>query len=357
MTILISPLNWGLGHATRIVPLIKYLSQKHRIIIATDGIAYDFLKKEFPKFQIIKLKTFEIKYTSKKFLMPLKIFFLLPLLIKSYSYNKLKIRELQTKHKPDIIISDNRFGFFSKQIKSIFITHQLNISVPKYLKIFKPLIDFLNITNIQKFDEIWIPDDRELKISGKLSIKKIKKPIFYAGLLSRFEFINELTQVPDSPEYLGIVSGPEPQKSIFCNLLKKIFLQTNKKSVIICGDPARNYDFNEDNSRIISHLNDYELAKFILSSKKIITRAGYSSIMDLLTLKRTALLVPTPGQTEQEYLADYLHNKKLFFSVQQKELNINALSKFDKKFDILADNVSSLHINKVETFLRKRNLL
>ena len=358
MKILISPLNWGLGHATRIVPLIKLLQSKNEVIIAADGDAFYFLQSEFPHLSIIHQKDFYIKYSKSSFGLPFRMLINFPKLFRFYFYNKKWIKDYISKKEIDLIISDNKFGFFYKKVHSVFITHQINIQTPKWLRIFKPLIDILNYWNIHKFHEVWIPDNKDFVASGILSdTSKLKIEHHYIGLLSRFIKTENEKKIYEQYEYIGIVSGPEPQKSIFRNILIQLFLKLDAKCLVISGNPEKKKDEQIRNVRIVNHLQTPEFM-FYLENSKVISRAGYSTVMDLLLLKQTAILVPTPGQTEQKYLANYLHTNSLFYCVSQDRLSVETILDFEKKIYQLKLNIQHIEINdKPKQFLKQRRLI
>lgn len=349
-------MNWGLGHASRIVAVVNLLQSSNEIIIAADGSAYHFLKAEFPSLTIVRQKEFSIRYTKSAFLLPFRMLISIQKLFWLYFYNKKWVKDFVDRNQVDLIISDNKFGFFSKKVKSIFITHQLNIQVPKALKFFKPLVDFLNNWNIKKFDELWIPDNQKVRISGVLSEnKKLKVDKFFIGILSRFYQTNDL--IFEDYHYVCIVSGPEPQKTLLIEKIKKIFFLSKKKSLIVTGNPDKKQVETIKNIKIVNHLTTAEISYYLRTSI-IVTRAGYSSIMDLLTLGRSAILIPTPGQTEQIYLANYLHTNRLFFCVQQRKLSIDDLIFFEQNRYEFMNNMNKLKINdNLEMFLKNRKLI
>lgn len=344
LNILISPLNWGIGHATRLVPIIKFLQKEHNLTIAADGNALHFLKNEFPNLNLIEAPFLEIKYTTKKSLMPLKVLFLLPKLLIFYLKNKIWIKKYIKNNQTDVIISDNRFGFFSKKVYSIFITHQIEIAIPKRLKVFEKIVFWINRSNIEKFDECWIPD-KEGEISGKLSdSKNIKIVTKEIGTLSRFEKKTDEGSY-EKFDVLVLISGPEPQRSIFENLIFEGLLRTKYKVLILSGKPQKLTENIKENIKIKNHLPTNTLNYYLQNTDLVIARAGYSTIMDLVALQNTAILVPTPGQTEQEYLADYLHNKNMFLKAEQEKLNIiENLKELSKKREKLVENIRSLNI-------------
>jgi uncharacterized protein (TIGR00661 family) len=355
MNILISPLNWGIGHATRLVPIIKILSKKHNVVLAADGNSYYFLKKEFPNLKIEKAPSLEIKYSPTRFLMPIKILFSLPKMIVFYFQNRKWIKNYIKKHKTDVIISDNRFGFFDKNIHSIFITHQINIAVPKQLLFVKPIVFLLNKINIQKFDECWIPDNQN-QISGELSNSvKLKIKSHRIGILSRFDE-NFETKNTENYKLVCLISGPEPQRTKLEDYIKESLEKTEYKSLILSGKPVEKKDNTENNITIKSHLETDKFQEILKNADIIIARAGYSTIMDLITLKRTAILIPTPGQTEQEYLANYLHNRNMFINIEQQKLDIEkAISNLISQKEKLEQNIIKLNSQtNLKEFLDKK---
>jgi len=322
--ILISPLNWGLGHATRIVPIINKLKYNNKIIIASDLIPYQFLKTEFPNIKIIKFPSYTVKYSKKKFFMPIKMLFLSPKIFLGIIKEHFLLKKIIKKHNIDIVISDNRFGLWNKNIYTIFITHQIMIKMTKRLELMEYTVFLLNKFFISKYNELWIPDfEGDNNLSGELSHKySAHKKTKYIGILSRFEKFHQNIVESSKKKYdiVAIISGPEPQKTMFFEIINEKFKNTNKKTLIIQGKPGNLFVKRNKNVEIINHLETNEMFYVLKNSELIISRAGYSTIMDLQVLNKKAILVPTPGQTEQEYLANYLINNKLFYFVKQNEL-------------------------------------
>lgn len=326
-TILFCPLNWGLGHASRSVPVIRVLQKmEFRIILAADKAPLAFLKTEFPELEWIRFKGFEPHYAKGKQQF-LKLAFQLPMALWFNYHDSRFIAKLQRKTKIDLIISDNRFGANSKKIPSIIITHQLNLQIPQSFRLFTPLANKLNHVLLKQFDQCWIPDFQgQNQLSGELSIiPKNFIPTIYLGILSRFLSAKPATTKKDI-DLLVILSGPEPQRS---QLEEKVIRQFNDLTgnfIILRGLPhLQTKEKIIRNTRLLNHATDELFLELINKSKQILCRGGYSTIMDLASLKRTALLVPTPGQTEQEYLAKYLSGKDLFNSVNQDDISIKDL--------------------------------
>lgn len=326
-TILISPLDWGLGHATRIVPIIKHLQRNNKIIIATSGNPENFLKKEFPQIQFVKLESVKVKYPKRGNLMPLKMFFSAHRFFFGIFKEHKSLKKLIKKYDISFIISDNRFGLWNKNVFSIFITHQIFIKTPTALKFFEYPILLLNKFFISKFQELWIPDNEGVNnFSGDLSHKyKIHKNTKFIGTLSRFSK-KEMVKIDKNQEkydIIAIISGPEPQKTIFKNIVLEKLLNSEKKSLVLLGEPKNIFVKRLNNVKIINHLETNDLEKAIINSDLIISRAGYSTIMDLATINKKAILIPTPGQTEQEYLSKHLKNNSNFKFYTQKHFHKN----------------------------------
>ncbi len=319
MTILISPLDWGLGHATRIIPIIKHLSKKHKIIIAAGGKGYYLLKNYFPDLEIIKLPPLNFKYSKHRLFFELKIVASLPKLLFHTIREHFIICSTVKRKNIDLVISDNCFGMFCSKAKTVFITHQINIQVPQS-KILEKMVYRLNSFFIKKFDRLWIPDYKgNFSLAGALSQDNIPaKKYYYIGIKSRFE---NLQCSPDQYKYVAIVSGVEPQRTVFEQKLREIFLQTDEKALIISGNPQQDNSVTQENLTIVPHLDDIQFCSAVRGAQVIIARSGYSTIMDLYVLGKKAILVPTPGQTEQEYLARFLAGKKLFLYIEQKNLD------------------------------------
>lgn len=325
--ILICPLDWGLGHATRCIPVIRLLLEKNaEVIIAADGRPLELLKKEFPQLEFIYLKGYNIQYPEKGSMI-LKIFFSVPKIFFGIYKEYLSVKKIIRIKKIEVIISDNRFGCWNKKIKSVFITHQLMVKTPFAEK----LLHRLNLYFIKKYDECWLPDFAGTEnLSGDLSHKyTLPKNAFFVGPLSRFNSVitREVLPKQSFDEIMVIISGPEPQRTIFEKLILEQTRQTNLKALIVCGKTElEQKKETTGNIEIVNHLKADEMQNAILNADIIIARSGYSTIMDLVTLGKKAIFIPTPGQTEQEYLAEYLMSKKIAYCVSQKQFNLsNAL--------------------------------
>ena len=345
--ILISPLDWGLGHASRIIPLInRYIEQGDYVIIAGSGLSLSLLEKQFPSLQSIEIPSFKMKYSAGKSQVwavakafPRLIYYS----IREHSALKRIVKEKNI----DFIISDNRFGLYHKTVPCAYITHQLLIKLPKGWAWMEPFVAFVHRCIINRFTECWVPDFEDVSesLAGELSHPN-KKPrnVKYIGILSRFSkrctpygrATNDNTITQASPALrtsdtclqnritpygrenitpnlaLAILSGAEPQRSIFeAELLAKLQTYPHENIILIQGKVEAEQKVSKVSKvTVYNYMNTEELQEYILKADKIICRSGYSSIMDIHALGKlqNATLIPTPGQTEQEYLAEYISN-------------------------------------------------
>lgn len=346
--ILVCPLDWGLGHASRMIPVI-YSLIKHEfdVVIAADKYPLQLLKKEFPQLQFIVFPSVSIAYSKKNS----QIFSMLkqaPLLLWQILKEHRKLNKIITDNDIDIVLSDNRYGLWNIAVQSIFVTHQINIMMPKGWSFFKALIDLFNLSFIKKYDQCWVPDlDGEINVSGDLSHKlSLPANAYFVGLLSRFTKLKTDESFDQTTDVLVILSGPEPQRSIFEEQIKKELCNSTYSAIIVGGTPGDEIrNFVADKIIKVPHLDTEGMRRAILSSKNIICRSGYSSIMDFIALKKTAFLVPTPGQTEQEYLAAYMTKREWFCSCSQADFNLNkAIEKIQMLHPVFPDfNEDLLH--------------
>jgi len=310
--ILIAPLNWGLGHATRCVPIINnFVNKGHKVIIAADGGALLFLQLEFPNLKFIPLKGFKIRYAKKPFFL-LFLLLQMPFFYLSIKREHKQLKKIIKKYNVNQVVSDNRYGLYNVAIKSILITHQIFIPLPKTLRFLNSTLYKLTRKWIEKFNECWIPDYEmtEESLSGKLAHgSNLPINVKYIGPLSRFKNIkDEHVKLKLQCQILIIISGPEPHRTNFEKEMEMRFSKSDKRIVMVCGKLSSKDNFIENtNSNItkVNHISTAELLAYMYAAEKIIARSGYSTIMDLHVIKKKAELNPTPGQLEQEYLAEY----------------------------------------------------
>ncbi|ARV15515.1 glycosyltransferase [Polaribacter sp. SA4-12] len=300
--IIIAPLNWGLGHATRCVPIINaLLENEFTPIIASDGIALEFLKQEFPNLEYLILPTYNISYHRN---LKLGLLLQIPQILKSVRKEKKVIDNFIKANKEVVgIISDNRFGVRSKLVPSVYITHQVNVLSGNTTS----LTSYFHQKIIKKFDECWVPDNENSQFSGKLSSTKRNLNGKFIGVLSRFK--KEVLK--QEIDVLVILSGPEPNRTFLENKLISEFKNNSRNIVFVLGKvESEQKIWTSENIIFYNYLLSDELQKIMNSSKIVVCRSGYSSIMDLAVLQKKVFLIPTENQYEQLYLADFLEENR-----------------------------------------------
>jgi len=323
-TILVAPLNWGLGHATRCIPIIRaLLAAQHRVIIGSDGSALQLLQKEFPDLTSVTLPSYSIQYAKKGEDFKKKMILQSPLILKAiYKEHRLLHQLLDTYHITGVI-SDNRLGLFTRRVPTVFMTHQLQVLSGATTWVTTKI----HHRFIKKFDECWVPDvDGHFNLSGQLGhLKKHNFPVKYIGALSRFK----KEKLPMKYDALVLLSGPEPQRGVLEDILKKELKKYNGSVLFVRGVLTEEEEepIQKENLKIVNYLTSEALETAINSSGFVISRSGYTTILDLSVLEKKAFFIPTPGQTEQEYLAERLHKKGIVPYVSQDKFTIKKLAK------------------------------
>ena len=301
--ILLSPLNWGLGHVTRTIPIVQtFVKHENEVIICCDSDQEEIYRNYFPELWYVQHEGYPFSFKGKgnwsldimRNMFSLNVFL---------SDEKRRVEDLVEKFNPDIVISDQRFGFHSDKVKSIIVSHQLNLPISK-LNIAGKL---LNRKMLNKFDEIWIPDNRDQPLSGNLS-KGANSKSFYIGTCSRFHYdaIDKFLPHEKTYKYLGIVSGPAPYSNMLLELLVEKLKTLEEKCAIIT---PINSALKCDNIDFYFRPNHDLFLETLLKSDTVISRSGYSTLMDINETGNKAILIPTNGQKEQIYLAQHLKNK------------------------------------------------
>jgi uncharacterized protein (TIGR00661 family) len=319
--VLITPLDWGLGHATRCIPIIhEFLKSNCEVMIAGSGDSLLLLKAEFPSLKFFSLPGYAPVYPGTGS-MVLKMVLQLPKFVSTIRKEHAIVETLVRKEGIDLIISDNRYGCWSSQIPCVFITHQSNIQMPKRFGWLQGTIRQINENYMRKFTRCWIPDfPEEHSLAGELiSFGKIHAAIKvdYIGPLSRFKASPQPVKKYD---VAAIFSGPEPQRTLLENKVTGQLKTSGLKFFIVRGMLSPSDSLSIEYSA--DFLTSQDLQQVMESSELIIARSGYSTIMDLAALGKKAILIPTPGQTEQEYLAQSLMKRGLIYSVSQKDFNL-----------------------------------
>jgi len=319
--VLLAPLDWGLGHATRCIPIINELiRQKCEVIIAADKASFFILKKEFPTTVFLRITGYNVQYSRNKKWLPFKLLLQFPKIIFSVWKEKAWLKKIVNEYQLDAVISDNRFGLYNKKIHCVYITHQLRIKTGNTFS--EKIAQKIHYHFIKKYDSCWVPDFKDSGLAGELSHQaNMPSNVLYTGPLSRFE---KIKAVHPTYNILISLSGPEPQRSIFEKMILLQRKNFKKKVLLVRGLPGENINLPADmkSIEIVNHLPAEKLNIAFQQSEFIISRSGYSTIMDLVKVGKSAILVPTPGQTEQEYLSKYLMEKKYFYSVEQNNFSL-----------------------------------
>jgi hypothetical protein len=328
--ILIAPLDWGLGHATRCIPIIKLLlNQGHTVIFAAEGRQAGLLRQEFPKLELLPLPGYRLSYSAFQGLTGWKIFFQIPKILISIKRENRWLDTLSQKRKIDLVISDCRFGLHHKTIPTVFITHQLTIKSP-FGSWTESFLRKINYNFINRFNECWVPDfEGKQNLAGELSHPPSlpRTKVKYIGGLSRF---NTTTQHAEEKQYdvLIILSGPEPQRSIWEKKLLNDLNHYSGKAALVRGLPDEQTTMQVRGADVYNHLTAEQLCSIALRSQLVISRPGYTTVMDLVKLRKKSVLVPTPAQSEQEYLGEYLMQQQLCVCIKQQQFSLK--DAFDK---------------------------
>jgi uncharacterized protein (TIGR00661 family) len=326
--VLIAPLDWGLGHATRCIPIITaLLAEGFEVFIGAEKAGAALLQKEFSQLQIIPLQGYNVSYSKKGEWFLWKMIIQIPAITRAIKREKNWLKKIITDYKINIVISDNRFGLYNKNVHCIFITHQLQIKTGNSFT--ENIAQKINYKYINKFDECWVIDkEGDENLAGELSHpqKMPSTTVKYIGALSRFKKY----EVENKYDLLVMLSGPEPQRTIFEGILIAQIQNVKLNIVLVRGLPAEENALVIDELKIYNHLPASNLNELILASNAIVARSGYTTVMDMATLQQKVIFVPTPGQTEQEYLATYLSEKKYCMVENQGEFDLKkALTKFE----------------------------
>jgi uncharacterized protein (TIGR00661 family) len=351
--VFIAPLDWGLGHATRCVPLIQELIRENfKVIIGGSGLSGQWIRQEFPELEYVEIPS-EVFTYSKYIPMPVYIFSLFIKLKRLIKKENQWIDNFLKNRKVDLIISDNRYGFYSKNIPSVIITHQLYLHLGFFIWM-QPIINRIIFSLLHPFDQIWVPDTKtEPSLSGKLSHNSSIPPnVKYIGPLSRFMGKKRSDSSSNSYKYkfAFVLSGPEPHRTILEKECLEFISQLKEDCVIVRGTNVHSLKNVPSHLTIIDFADSETLFHYINQSEIIVSRAGYSSLMDYACLQKHSVIIPTPGQTEQEYLARYHSRTGLFTSIKQGKLkNLNQSLKIK---DSIQFNFSHQFSNRIQVVLQ-----
>ncbi len=341
MKVLVAPLDWGLGHATRCIPIVReFLRHGAEVELAVVKANARLLRDAFPELRQRLAPSYNIVYPKHGYNMGLWLLKNGVHLNRVMRFEHRFAEEMVQRHGYDVIVSDNRFGFYSKKAKSIYMTHQRRIAFPPAFAAFEKVGEMWHASVMKHFDEIWVPDfEEEPGLAGAMShVARCPRPVKYLGALSRFSGM-DLDSAPveavghsDAVNYkfVAVVSGVEPARSRFEQKLKEVFACVPGNHLIIQGRPAAGVkQWKEKTSvgqiTICTHLPDAEFAAAIRGAEWVVSRGGYSTVMDMAVLGGRCVFVPTPGQYEQIILARDLDTAGYACSIDEKNFNAENL--------------------------------
>jgi len=318
--VLVSPLNWGLGHATRDIPIIaSLLNHNHDVTVAACGNARAVLEKEFPEIRSIDFPDYPVWYSGNRFFLP-KFVASFPFMLRALAAERRNLATILAKDRYDLIISDNRLGVFSPKIPSIFISHQLHYHLPWLLWPAELCAIELNGFLHEKFRRVIVPDNPPgpLSLAGKLSrpgTDATKSRVYFAGILTSMHH----RKCERDLDYLVMISGPEPQRSRLEEILLPQLGDLDGECVVLLGNPGGSRPGRCPGSCTVIPFATTEEKELLMNRAKfIVCRSGFTSIMEIAELgKQNTLFIPTPGQTEQEYLSRYYEKQGWFPSKSQ----------------------------------------
>lgn len=323
--LLYTVLNWGLGHATRSMPVIEaMLEAGAEVILAGEGDSLKLLTDVFPQLQAEEVQGIQIKYPVNESLAVAMMKQALSIL-RAIRSEQEQFERLVEKYKPDALISDNRYGAYSSRIPSVLLCHQLRLKTPLKNSLAEEVLFRLYKPLLKPFHQYWVPDaagDKNLtgELSHHANVLSSLKPHFI-GVISRLANVS-IADIPDRYDILVIISGPEPQRSAFESSVKTQLKGRPESVLIVQGQPQLSARSKEGNITCISHLPAAELKHHLLTAGTIISRSGHSTLMDLCAVQRSAICIPTPGQTEQEYLAELHAGNGNIITQQQDQMNL-----------------------------------
>jgi uncharacterized protein (TIGR00661 family) len=333
MKVLFGVCSWGLGHATRDLPLLRRIIKAgHNLTLVGIGRSLNLLKDELADTcGYLSIPDYSSAYSKRDFSVS-KFLSYFPIYMNEVAKEHRGIKKVIKRERYERIISDSRYGVYDKEIPSYLISHQLRFIAPGRVKLFEMATEGFNYSFFKNnFSKFLVPDYKEDDLSGDLchNLKYFKgETIEYLGPLSDLK----KRETAEEIDYFISLSGPEPQRTI---LEKKIFEQApllKGRVVIALGKPEDSRNETLNHLRVFGYLGRKGQEEIMNRSKLVITRPGYTTIMELSLLGKKALFIPTPGQTEQVYLAEYHKKRKNFYSVDQDRLNLTRDVEEAKKY-------------------------
>lgn len=348
MKILVAPLDWGLGHATRCVPIVKeFLRQGAEVELAVVKANAGFFREVFPELRQRVAPGYNVVYPKYGFNMALWLLKNSAHLNAVMRYEKRYAEEMVERHGYDVLFSDNRFAFFSKKAYSVYMTHQRRIAFPPAVAALEGVGVRWHRARMRNFDEVWVPDVEAAPgyagalshlpaLRGAENTPKVK----FVGPLSRFDEVAgslktsglDAGELPAGNKCAGkyrvvaVISGVEPARTQFENRLRDILRDVPGNHLMILGKPqAPRRHWTEGNIEFVTHLSTGDFANAVRNADWVISRGGYSTVMDMAYLGAKCVFVPTPGQYEQVVLARDLATAGYAVSIPANRLSVESL--------------------------------
>jgi uncharacterized protein (TIGR00661 family) len=332
MKIIYGVCSWGLGHATRSLPVIrKLIDENNKVTVISHGRSLELLRKELgdnAKYVEIRDYPMLLSENSRQFMAKSMVYW--PTFLHRINMGLSRLTKMLKHQKYDRIISDARYDIYSKKIPSFFISHQIRIMNPLRLKRFERGSELFNLFFFKRYAGVIVPDYKKNDLSGELSHKlhRINEDkLHYIGVLSDFKKKNVRKDI----DYLISISGPEPSRTMLEEKLLKQISSLKGKIVVTLGKTENIENFKKEGIETHTFLLKNKREELLNRAKLVVSRSGYSTILDLAVIGTKAIMTPTPGQIEQEYLAEYHNKKGTFYSINQNKINlINDVEKAKK---------------------------
>ncbi|MBL7950637.1 MAG: glycosyltransferase [Flavobacteriales bacterium] len=318
--ILVAPLDWGLGHSTRCIPIIQRLIERGGVpVIGADNGPLALLRSEFPQLEHVRIPGANIRYSkgaSQLWSMARQF----PEMVRSVRAENALFDRIRTDLRLNAVISDQRFGLRSPDLPSVLITHQVFPFTP----IAQGALRKLNLRHMSRFHKCWIMDEaKEPGLAGELSHgRSLPTNARYIGTVSRMA--RAISSAASNYRIVAVISGPEPHRTLLDGILSEQLQRIEGEHLLVRGLPANSEIKQIGNVRCVPHLNSTQLAQAMASAELIVSRSGYTTLMDLVALGRSAVVIPTPGQAEQEYLGELHSGTGRFFVQSQQHIDLEA---------------------------------
>ena len=351
LKVLVVPLDWGLGHATRCIPIIRaLLGSGHEVLIGAERNQAVLLRQEFPQLKILPVKGYRISYSRTAIFFALKLAKQLPKIALAIRNEHHWLKKTVVQEKIDLVISDNRYGLYHASVPAVFITHQLTIKAP--FQWLENIVRSINYRYINRFKACWVPDmETPPGIAGILSHPTVLPaiPVHYMNLLCRFV----VRPLDTKYDLCILLSGPEPQRTLLEEKILTDITRLNGTVLLVRGLPAATTTpVVSANITVVNHLGNDLLGDAIQQSERVICRSGYTTVMELLALKKKMILVPTPAQTEQEYLGATLLQLKLALTIDQPAFKLTDAIGLADQFEYKESTVELFNEKKLLDLLQ-----